>query len=276
MALFSHFIPCGVWEAVYILDGLLKNRSDIRPDEIHADTQGQSLPVFGLSYLLGITLMPRIRNWKGMTLFRPSPSSTYEHIDSLLTGDIDWRLIETHLPDMLRVAVSIREGKIAPSTILRKLGNYSRKNRLYQAFRELGRVVRTGFLLRFLSEADLRRVIQSAMNKNESFNHFVQWLLFGGGGEIAENDRERQRKIIKYNHLVANCLIFYNVQAQTRILHELAAEGIEFDPEVLSFLSPYITAHVNRFGRYTLDLDRNTPKPDFSFDPLFDVKATKI
>jgi len=32
IALFSHFIPCGVWEAVYILDGLLKNESDIQPD----------------------------------------------------------------------------------------------------------------------------------------------------------------------------------------------------------------------------------------------------
>lgn len=28
IALFSHFIPCGVWEAVYIIDGLLKNKSD--------------------------------------------------------------------------------------------------------------------------------------------------------------------------------------------------------------------------------------------------------
>ena len=26
VALSSHFIPSGVWEAVYILDGLLKNR----------------------------------------------------------------------------------------------------------------------------------------------------------------------------------------------------------------------------------------------------------
>jgi hypothetical protein len=26
IVLFSHFIPCGVWEAVYILDGLLKNK----------------------------------------------------------------------------------------------------------------------------------------------------------------------------------------------------------------------------------------------------------
>jgi TnpA family transposase len=39
IALFSHFIACGVWEAVYIIDGLLKNKSDIQPDVLHADTQ---------------------------------------------------------------------------------------------------------------------------------------------------------------------------------------------------------------------------------------------
>ena len=42
IALFTSFIPCGVWEAVHILDGLLKNRSAIQPDTLHADTQGQS------------------------------------------------------------------------------------------------------------------------------------------------------------------------------------------------------------------------------------------
>ena len=38
IALFSHFIACGVWEAVYILDGLLQNKSVLQPDTIHADT----------------------------------------------------------------------------------------------------------------------------------------------------------------------------------------------------------------------------------------------
>ncbi|MBE2197920.1 MAG: Tn3 family transposase, partial [Anaerolinea sp.] len=32
IALFSHFIACGVWEAVYILDGLLQNKSVLQPD----------------------------------------------------------------------------------------------------------------------------------------------------------------------------------------------------------------------------------------------------
>ena len=32
IALFSHFIPCGVFEALYLFDGLLNNHSDIQPD----------------------------------------------------------------------------------------------------------------------------------------------------------------------------------------------------------------------------------------------------
>ncbi len=64
VAIFSSFIACGVWEAIYILDGLMENESDLRPDTLYADTQGQSETVFGLAYLLAIKLMPRIRNWK--------------------------------------------------------------------------------------------------------------------------------------------------------------------------------------------------------------------
>jgi hypothetical protein len=41
--------------------------------------------------------------------------------------------------------------------------------------------------------------IQAATNKSETFNRFVQGLFFGGEGLIAENDRDRQRNLIKYN-----------------------------------------------------------------------------
>ena len=61
IALFTSLIPCGVWEAVHLLDALLKNRSVVQPDTVHADTQGQSEAVFGLCRMLGIKLMPRMR-----------------------------------------------------------------------------------------------------------------------------------------------------------------------------------------------------------------------
>ena len=62
IALFSRFIACGVREDVYILDGLLENESVLQPDTVHAATDGQSEPVFGLADLPGIQLMPRMRN----------------------------------------------------------------------------------------------------------------------------------------------------------------------------------------------------------------------
>jgi TnpA family transposase len=74
-------VPCGAWEAVYIIDGLLHNDSDVQPDTIHADTQGQSLPVFGLAALLGFELLPRIRNWHDLNFYRPDAATRYSHID---------------------------------------------------------------------------------------------------------------------------------------------------------------------------------------------------
>jgi TnpA family transposase len=262
IALFSHFIPCGVWEAVYILDGLTKNRSDIRPDTLHGDTQAQSAPVYGLAYLLGIKLMPRIRNWKDLKWFRPAAAGAYQHIDSLFTGDsVDWELIETHLPDMLQVAQSIQAGRVSPSTILRKLGSASRKNKLYYAFRELGRVIRTGFLLEYICNSELRQIIQAAQNKCEGFNQFAQWAYFGADA-IEDNVRDNQLKIIKYNHLIANLVIFHNCHTMTQALKELEAEGMVLTPELLAALSPYRTHHINRFGLYEIH-DREPAPVDY-------------
>jgi hypothetical protein len=263
IALFSHFIPCGVWEAVFILDGLLNNQSDIQPNIIHADTQGQNEPVFGLAYLLGISLMPRIRNWQSLKFYRPRPDSRYKHIDDLFSEVVNWDLIETHLPDMLRVVLSIKAGKFTASTILRKLGVYSDKNKLYQAFSELGRVVRTVFLLEYLDNKELRSIIQGAVNKSEAFNGFAKWVGFGHSGTISTNSRDEQHKIIKYNHLVSNCLIFYNVFEMSRILQELIVEGHEINEEIIGSLSPYLMRHINRFGSYSLDLNRQPPNLDY-------------
>jgi TnpA family transposase len=103
IALFSRFSTCGAWEGHYILDFIEENKSDVRPDSIHADTQGQSTAIFGLAYLLGIQLMPRIRHWKELNLCHPPGEHRYLHIDSLFNNQADWDLIET---DAARYATS--------------------------------------------------------------------------------------------------------------------------------------------------------------------------
>ncbi|MDC4228314.1 MAG: Tn3 family transposase (plasmid) [Candidatus Manganitrophus sp.] len=127
------------------------------------------------------------------------------------------------------------------------------------AFRELGRAVRTIFLLRFLSSQSLRNLIQSATNKSEALNSFLKWVFFGGQGVITENDREEQRKAIKYNHLVSNLIIFHTVFSLTQVLDNLVRQGYSIHRETISFVSPFITEHINRFGNYSLNLKRRTP-----------------
>jgi TnpA family transposase len=76
IALMSRFTTCGSWEGHYILDFLQENKSEVQPDTIHADTQGQSTAIFGLAYLLGIELMPRINICFGQRRTFPTNIST--------------------------------------------------------------------------------------------------------------------------------------------------------------------------------------------------------
>ena len=57
-----------------------------------------------------------------------------------------------------------------PSTLLKKLSSYSGKNRLYKAFQALGNVVRTLFLLRYVSEPELRQETTACTNKVEQYS----------------------------------------------------------------------------------------------------------
>jgi TnpA family transposase len=250
VALFSQFIACGLWEAVYILDAFAKGDSVFNPDTIHADTQGQSEPVFGLAYLLGIKLMPRMRNWKDVTFYRPSRESHFEHIDSLFGDVADFELIEEHFHDLMQVALSIKAGYVLPSMLLRRLGSHSRQNRLHRAFRALGRVVRTIFLLDYISDEVLRRRIHASTNKVESYNEFSAWLTFGGD-TIRTDDPIEQQKMVKYRDVVANAVMLQNVADLTAVLNELRGEGMRITREHAERFSPYVRTHIKRFGKFT-------------------------
>lgn len=258
IALFSNFIACGVWEAVYILDALLLNRSAFEVDTVHADTHGQSEPVFGLAYLLGIELLPRMRTWNEAIFYRPDAASNYVHIEALFTKTIDWSLIETHWSDMMQVALSIQAGLVRPSMLLRTLGSRSRKQRLYRAFRELGRVVRTLFLLRFVSQAELRQNIRAETTKIESYNDFLDWIGFGGP-VIKSGDPVEQLKQVKYMELVANAVMLHNVVDLTNVLADMADAGLPVTRELIARISPFRREHIQRFGHYSLDMETLPP-----------------
>lgn len=259
IATFQHFIPPGIWEAIYLIEGLLKAGLSVEADTVYSDTQGQSVTVFAFTYLSGINLMPRIRHWRDLDFFRPDEGVRYQHIDKLFTEAVDWKLIETCWQDLMQTALSIQAGRISSPLLLRRLSAGTKRNRLFLAAQELGRALRTVFLLKWISNLSMRQSVTSETNKIESYNGFAKYLSFGGD-VIPNNEPDEQQKRLRFNDLIASAVILQNTVDMTHVVQQLVAEGHPFSMTDVGYLSPYPTSGVKRFGDYHLDLKRK-PEP---------------
>lgn len=174
-------------------------------------------------------------------------------------------LLQPDFQDLLRVVISIQEGKVLPSMLLRKLTTYSRKNRLYQAFHALGTVVRTAFLLTFISDVKLREVIHRSTNKVEQYNAFEDWITFAGAETIYERAYVEAEKRVKYTGIIANCVMLDNTVEISNALNTLAKEGMVPTIDELAALSPYQTRHIKRLVEQVLRTHKHPWGSFFAF-----------
>nr|WP_052317013.1 Tn3 family transposase [Streptosporangium roseum] len=82
-----------------------------------------------------------------------------------------------------------------------------------------------------------------------------------GGKLIGHNDPDYHEKIIKFNELLANCVIYSTARDITDAANAIAAEGCPVDPDDLATISPYITHVIRRFGNWILNLPRRPLLP---------------
>nr|WP_165977767.1 Tn3 family transposase [Nonomuraea diastatica] len=127
-------------------------------------------------------------------------------------------------------------------------------------------------LLRYLADPALRARGTAATNKVESSNGYSKWLGFGG--VLADNDPVGQEKLIKFNTLLANLVVFHNALDVSDIVRDLIAEGWQITADQLGQIAPHLRAHISRFGAYATDDLHRQPNP---FDPLLkEVDFTEV
>lgn len=76
---------------------------------------------------------------------------------------------------------------------------------------------------------------------------------------LQDNDPDHQEKTIKFNELLANCLISYTAVDITRMANDLIDEGWEVDPVDLATVTPYITSKTAASGPH-LDMEPSENK----------------
>ena len=155
----------------------------------------------------------------------------------LFTKQIDWELIESMLPEVLRVVLSSEPDASSPP---RSPGVWQRVHARTNCtlLSGTGLRVRTIFLLEYIACIELRRTIPGSHEQKRGVQSVCAMGGLDGGRLLTENTRDEQRKMIKYHHLIANLLIFHNVVTMTRALHTLIAEGHSIHEEALACFSP--------------------------------------
>ena len=243
-------ISCSPREALYVLDGLLENNTILKPKAHTTDTHGYTEIIFALCHLLGFYFMPRIRDLKKQQLYKSDKKYHNYTFSPLLKKSVKLDLIEEQWDAMMRVVVSLKNKTVPANIIVERLMNSSPSDRLSQAFRDFGRLIKTQYILRYISDAELRRTVRVQLNKGEYRHKLPRWIFFANQGIFTSSDSEEIMNKASCLSLVSNCILYWNTKKIGEIIEELKKRGEEVNEKVLQRISLLPYKHVLPQGTY--------------------------
>jgi TnpA family transposase len=256
-------------EGAYVLDGLLYHETDLQPQRHFVDTGGYQDTLWGICHLLGFSLEPRLRDIDDMRLFRMRRKvNQFKHIVPLFAAPINTRVIRENWDDVLHLAASVYTGIIPASQVLRKLNAYHIESGLHKALREIGRIAKTSFLLKYFTQEETRQSMQTGLNRQESIHSLARALFVGQRGELRLRDLDAQLNRASCLQLVMAMVITWNAAYLSSAVDKLRAEGVTITADHLEHILPVTSQHINLLGRYEFDVTDPTVWTDIAALPL--------
>ena len=247
----TRIISCSPREALYVLDGLLENNTILRLREHYTDTHGFTEHIFGLCYLLGYSFMPRLRDLADQHLYKMDRQADHGCLNPLFHGVADTHLLREQWDSLVRVAASLKNRTAPANVIVQRLANASSSDRLAGALTALGRIVKTIFVLRYLSDPQLRYRVQLQLNRGEARHELAgRCLFFANRGEFRSGDAEEIMNKASSLSLLSNAVLVWNTLRITEIVNQLRAAGHTITDQDLARVSPLMHAHVIPNGTY--------------------------
>ncbi len=255
-------ISTTVRDATHVLDGLLDHEADLRIEEPYTDTLGFTDHVFALCHLLGFRFAPRIRDLADKRLYVPDAPRHYPALEAFIGARINAQQILTQWAEILRLAASIKRGRVTASLMLRKLGSYPRQNGLALALRELGRIERTLFTGDWLRDPALRQRVTAGLNKGEAKNTLAKAVCLHRLGEVRDRTYELQRHRASGLNLVVAAIILWNTVYLERAVQSFRDHGLAIDDALLKQVAPVHWNHIGLTGDYGWRQNKRVEKGD--------------
>lgn len=242
-------------DALYVLDEILNNETELNILEHTTDTAGFTNILFGLFALVGLKFSPRIRDIGEQRLFRLDQLKEHPVLKPMIKGTIDQKLIVQYWDELLRVAGSLKLGYVTASLLISKLQSYPQQNDLSRAIGEYGKLVKTIFILRYYESEAYRHRIEGQLNKGEGLHFVREFLMFGNQGHLRKRQSDGQLNQNICLTLVTNCMVLWNTVYMQKVLDQLGTEGQVLSEEDVKHLSPARFEHVNAYGKYHFNVE---------------------
>ena len=243
-------VPGTLRDSLVLLGLLLEQETPLEPQEIMTDTAAYSDVVFGLFWLLGYRFSPRLADIGGARLWRVDRTADYGAFDAASQSRIDTDRIIAAWPDLLRLAGSLKLGRVKADGMMRLLQVKERPTALARALVELGRIIKSVHVLEYLDDADKRRRILIQLNRQELRHRLARRVCHGNRGELGAGYREGQEDTLGALDLVLNVIALWNATYMQAVVERLEAERHPVDPADLARVSPLAHRHINLLGRY--------------------------
>ena len=216
--------------------------------------------------MLGLNFEPRIPRLSDRKLYAFEPRARYGKLAPLFGHRLDENLIRSHWDDIHQVITAMRNRVVTPSLILKKLSAYRQQNSLAAAMREIGRIERTLFTLRWFDDPHLRTLVTAELNKGEARNTLARAVAFHRLGRFRDRGTENQQVRAAALNLVTAAIILFNCRYLGRAGYALQGKGPSGVDESLGQISPLGWDHINLTGDYVFS--DNTQLDSDGFLPL--------
>ncbi len=197
-------------DSLTLLSVVLEQQTELQPTEIMSDTGAYTDTIFGIFHLLGYQFSPRLADIGGTRFWRVDGKADYGALDTLAAQRINIALIVQHWEDLLRLAGSLKLGTVQAAGLIRTLQTKDRPTKLARALEELGRLIKTLYLLRFIDDEAYRRRILVQLNRGEGRHQLARIVFHGKRGELRQRYREGQEDQLGALGLVVNVPVLWN------------------------------------------------------------------
>lgn len=256
-------------EALYVFEGLMQN--DVVQSDMHStDTHGTNGINFALMYLAKIRFIPRIEDFQNQNFYIFSDMEVPKLIDyDLKVGkSIDTSVIENNWDMLCRMMITILTKHCSATTLIKRLGSYSQHHPVYQALKELDKIVKTIALLNYMDDETVRQIVQKQLNKGENANKFARAVFYGNSGEIRFASREEQLLSDACKRLIQNIIIAWNYLYLTDLVLKSPAQERKKLIQIIQESSPVQWEHINLHGTFDFSKEALNNALDFDIEEL--------